>query len=116
MRFLTVLSLFFLLTFPALAERAAPVPQETAKIETYLRGISTLKARFVQTDNYGQQTAGDFYLSRPGKMRFQYDAPLTDFIVALGPFISVPIMGDTVPSAKSSLSFLPSGVAPVIPL
>ena len=41
---------------------------------------------------------------------------LTDFIVASGPFTSVPTTGDTVPSLNRSRSFLPSGVAPVNPL
>jgi outer membrane lipoprotein-sorting protein len=30
---------------------------------------------------------GDFYLSRPGKLRFTYDAPINDFIVADGRFL-----------------------------
>jgi len=55
--------------------------------EDYLNSLRTLKARFVQTDNTGHQTAGDFLLKRPGRMRFAYDKPVNDFIVADGTFV-----------------------------
>ncbi len=56
-------------------------------VESYLNGITTLRARFVQTANDGSQASGDFLLKRPGRMRFQYDKPVTDFIVADGSMI-----------------------------
>jgi outer membrane lipoprotein-sorting protein len=66
---------------------AEAAPAEIGAIQAYLNCITTLKARFVQTDNDGQKTQGEFYLSRPGRMRFQYDAPVTDFVVADGLFV-----------------------------
>lgn len=84
---------------PAQAQQGAPsaaasqiAPQSDAQalatvVENYLRGITSLKARFIQTSGNGKQAAGDFMLKRPGKMRFDYDAPITDFIVADGRFI-----------------------------
>ena len=63
-------------------------PQEAVKeVEGYLGDITTLKARFIQVANDGQQQAGTFYLSRPGKMRIDYDPPSKDFIVADGVLI-----------------------------
>lgn len=59
----------------------------TASIEAYLKNLRTLKARFIQTAPDGTQTAGDFLLKRPGRMRFDYADPVTDFIVADGRFI-----------------------------
>jgi len=59
---------------------------EIRRAENYLRNLGTLKARFVQVDNYGGQMTGTFYLSRPGKLRFEYDQ-VDDFIVADGIFI-----------------------------
>ncbi len=59
----------------------------TATIEAYLKNLRTLKARFIQTAPDGSQTAGDFLLKRPGRMRFDYADPVTDFIVADGRFI-----------------------------
>ncbi len=74
------------------AAKTIPAPinaaQEDVKMaEAYLNSMGTLKARFVQTDNTGHQLAGDFLLKRPGRMRFEYDAPVTDFIVADGTFV-----------------------------
>lgn len=60
---------------------------ETQNIATYLDGLETLKSRFVQTAPDGSQLVGTFYLSRPGKLRFEYDAPIEDFVVADGHFI-----------------------------
>lgn len=60
---------------------------EVKKAEAYLNNLRTLKARFVQTDNSGRRMTGDFLLKRPGRMRFQYDPPATDFIVADGIFV-----------------------------
>lgn len=60
---------------------------EVKKAEAYLNNLRTLKARFVQTDNSGRRMTGDFLLKRPGRMRFQYDPPATDFIVADGLFV-----------------------------
>lgn len=68
----------------------APLQQAADDVkaaENYLNNLRTLKARFVQTDNEGRQIAGDFMLKRPGRMRFEYDAPIKDFIVADGTFV-----------------------------
>ena len=71
---------------------AAPHPAEerlktVAKIEKYLHDLKTMKARFTQTAPNGEKTSGVFYMKRPGKMRFEYDPPVEDFIVADGLFI-----------------------------
>jgi outer membrane lipoprotein-sorting protein len=74
-----------LLLFGAPSEASAaalppPAPltaQDTAelqKIATYLDGIPTMTARFSQATN-GSAATGYFWVSRPGKMRFQYDPP-----------------------------------------
>ena len=56
---------------------AALSPQDTTelqKIAAYLDGIHTMTARFSQAATGGEAT-GYLWLSRPGKMRFQYDPP-----------------------------------------
>lgn len=71
---------------------AAPEPQTSKEdfapsvraAEKYLQSLSTAKARFLLTAADGTQQIGTFYLNRPGKLRFQYDPPLQDFIVADG--------------------------------
>ena len=39
-----------------------------------LRGITTLRADFMQTDSNGGRVAGVLSMKRPGKLRFQYAA------------------------------------------
>lgn len=72
-----VLSLFAAL--PAGAQQVG-VPQ----IEQYFNGIRTLKARFVQSNPNGAILQGTLYVRRPGRMRFEYDAPSQLKIVADG--------------------------------
>ena len=74
-----VLSLFAML--PAQAQQGAiGVPQ----IEQYFNGIRSLKARFVQSNPNGSVVQGTLYVRRPGRMRFEYDAPSQLRIVADG--------------------------------
>lgn len=56
------------------------VPQ----IEQYFNGIKSLKARFVQSNPNGSVVQGTLYVRRPGRMRFEYDAPSQLKIVADG--------------------------------
>ncbi len=66
----------------------ADVKQEDIKnVEAYLQSLKTARARFVQTAHDGSQFLGTFYLDRPGKLRFDYDPPIEDFVVADGFFI-----------------------------
>lgn len=53
-------------------------------VEKYLQDLDTARARFVMTAHDGTQSVGTFYLDRPGKMRFEYDPPIEDFVVADG--------------------------------
>jgi outer membrane lipoprotein-sorting protein len=69
------------------AESAQSAMPEIAKAEAYLNAMKRLKARFVITANDGSQLKGHFYLNRPGKLRFNFDPPVKDFIVADGRFI-----------------------------
>ncbi len=74
-----------LMMMPNVANAAQPA--EVQKAEAYFAHLKTVEARFVQTTADGHQQRGTFYLSRPGKLRFQYDPPNEDFVVADGIFI-----------------------------
>lgn len=89
MRTLFLSLALIIIALPALAklDPVADVPAETKKIEAYLDTLKTAQARFVQTTHDGTQLVGTFYLERPGKLRFQYDPPIEDFVVADGFFI-----------------------------
>lgn len=70
---------------------AAPAAAQMAnadiqKAENYLQGLKTAQADFVQSTSSGSRMSGKFYLSRPGKLRFNYNE-VKDFIVADGVFV-----------------------------
>lgn len=74
----------FVFSTPLKAEQ----PQtDIEKVESYLQNLKSARARFVQTTHDGTQLVGTFYLQRPGKLRFEYDPPIEDFVVADGLFI-----------------------------
>ena len=68
---------------------AAPAPVEAAagdldQAVAALRGISTMKANFVQTDRNGQAVSGTMTLKRPGKIRFEYEKGVPLLVVSNG--------------------------------
>lgn len=72
----------FVLAAPASAQATSEADVRAA--QTYLQGLKTAKARFVQTNPDGSIARGTFYLSRPGRLRFEYDTPVKDLVVADG--------------------------------
>jgi outer membrane lipoprotein-sorting protein len=72
--------LFAAATTGAQAQQQASLPD----VENYINSIRTLQARFVQSNPNGSIVPGTLYVSRPGKMRFEYDAPSQLKIVADG--------------------------------
>jgi outer membrane lipoprotein-sorting protein len=67
-----------------LAQSTAQTQASTAEVEKYINSIRTLKARFVQSNPNGSVVQGTLYVRRPGRMRFEYDAPSQLKIVADG--------------------------------
>ncbi len=59
------------------------------KATAYLQGLATAQGRFEQTDFRGRVTVGNWYLARPGKMRFEYDAPSSLLIVSDGSQVKI---------------------------
>jgi outer membrane lipoprotein-sorting protein len=56
-------------------------------IEAYLNSIRTVQARFSQVSSNGGQAEGSLYLSRPGKLRVEYDPPSPILVIADGRFL-----------------------------
>ncbi len=52
------------------------------EISAYLNGLSTAKSGFTQQNDDGSVSSGTLYLSRPGKMRFEYDGQAGSTVVA----------------------------------
>ncbi len=62
---------------------------QAAKVSTYLSSLQTLVGNFVQVGPDGSKTKGDFYMQKPGKVRFEYDPPSPIDIVADGSSVVV---------------------------
>lgn len=80
--------LFIMAAFPA---AAAPLTDrdkaDIARVEAYMNGVRTMNGRFLQIAPDGQSTEGRFWLSRPGRLRFEYDAPVPVLVVGDGTFL-----------------------------
>jgi len=79
---------------PALAAPATPAlnAQDQAdldKISAYLQGISDLQGGFLQIGPDGSVADGNFYLRRPGRLRFEYSPPAKLLVVADGTWVGV---------------------------
>jgi len=62
---------------------AEPSDQSTiAAVEAYLNSLKTITARFMQVGSDGSVRTGQAIVQRPGKMRFQYDKPNAQLLVA----------------------------------
>lgn len=81
-----LVALFLMAPNCAHAQSITPGEQDVLvnNIQTYMNSISTMKAKFSQMSQDGSVENGTFYLWRPGRLRFEYDAPNGDFIVADG--------------------------------
>jgi outer membrane lipoprotein-sorting protein len=62
--------------------------QDIVKIEAYLNSLKTFAAGFTQKADDGEVTTGMFYLSRPGKLRWDYDPPHKIIIIAKGALLT----------------------------
>lgn len=71
----------------ALTLPAAPAAAQSDRLDqavAALRGISTMRANFTQTDRNGQRVSGVLTLKRPGKIRFEYEKGVNMLIVSNG--------------------------------
>jgi len=80
------------------------------KVSTYLSSVQNLAGNFVQVGPDGSRSTGDFYLQKPGKVRFEYDAPSPIAIVADGTTLAVRdrklATQDVYPLSQTPLRFL----------
>jgi outer membrane lipoprotein-sorting protein len=59
------------------------------EIAQSLSQVQTMNGEFVQFNPDGQQLQGQFYIARPGRVRFQYDPPATVRVIADGKSVLV---------------------------
>jgi outer membrane lipoprotein-sorting protein len=83
---------------------------QAAKVSAYLSSLQTLVGNFVQVGPDGSKTTGDFYIQKPGKIRFEYDAPTPIEIIADGSSVAVRDRNlatqDIYPLSQTPLRFL----------
>ena len=58
--------------------------EDLSQIESYLNNIKNLSAKFIQESSDKSLVEGNFFLSRPGKMRIEYNAQPKILIVVNG--------------------------------
>ncbi len=86
-----------LVLLAALASLAAPLAQAqditdtellaVIEAERVLNNVITAQGRFTQQDSSGGQASGEVAIWRPGRLRFDYDAPSPTLILADGYFV-----------------------------
>ncbi|MEP7031527.1 MAG: outer-membrane lipoprotein carrier protein LolA [Pseudolabrys sp.] len=80
------------------------------KVNNYLSGMQVLSGKFVQVGPDGRRSQGDFYISKPGKVRFEYDEPSPIELVADGSSVVVRdrrlATQDVFPLSQTPLRFL----------
>jgi outer membrane lipoprotein-sorting protein len=83
---------------------------QAARVSSYLSSLQTLVGNFVQVGPDGSKTKGDFYIQKPGKVRFEYDAPSPIAIIADGSSLAVRdrklATQDIYPLSQTPLRFL----------
>ena len=60
-----------------------------AKVSTYLSSVQTLVGDFVQVGPDGRRTEGQFFIQKPGKVRFEYSPPSPVEVIADGKSVVV---------------------------
>ena len=59
------------------------------KVSSYFSGIHTLQGSFLQTSSDDRRMKGKFYLSRPGRFRFDYARPSRQIVISDGQNLAV---------------------------
>jgi len=85
---------FLLSLLAALPAAAAPRfnaadQADLDKVSAYLNSIRTMKAGFIQTGPDGDDVQGQLFLVKPGRIRFEYDAPAPLLVVSDGRTVAV---------------------------
>jgi len=85
MRFLMVPAVLVAMALPA----AAAEKLSLGEISAYLDDLRTAQGQFTQVNADGTISTGRLYLKRPGRVRFEYDAPEEALVVADGDTVGI---------------------------
>lgn len=80
------------------------------RMSAYLSALNVLSGNFVQVGPDGSRSKGDFYIQKPGKVRFEYDPPSQIAMIADGSSLAVRdkklATQDIYPLAQTPLRYL----------
>ena len=80
------------------------------KVNNYFNSVTTLAGKFVQVGPDGRKTEGQFYMQKPGKIRFEYDPPSPIELISDGDTVAVRdrklATQDVYPLSQTPLKFL----------
>lgn len=80
------------------------------KINSYFNSITNLSGKFVQVGPDGNKTEGEFYMLKPGKVRFEYNDPSPIELISDGSAVAVRdrklATQDIYPLSQTPLRFL----------
>ena len=116
---LGLVALALLPAAPAIASALTP-EQETAinGISDYLNSFKTMQGEFTQVSPKGNLSRGVFYISKPGKMRFEYAPPNPFLIVSDGTWLTVKNVkkekGDQFPLSQTPLRLVLSNKVDIL--
>lgn len=107
---------------PAAAAEPLALTAEQAKaidgISEYLNSFKTLQGEFTQVSPKGNLSRGVFYISKPGKMRFEYAPPNPFLIVSDGTWLTVKNVkkekGDQFPLSQTPLRLVLSNKIDIV--
>lgn len=87
---LTIVLTVLLMATPAQARQLTKNELEIiSDVNDYLNSFQHMQGHFVQVGPFGKFTSGRFFISRPGRVRFEYEPPSPLMIVADGTWVSI---------------------------
>lgn len=105
------LGIMVLATLPAAAAKPVKLSSKQAAmvnaISEYFNSFKSVQGEFTQVSPKGNLSRGVFYISKPGKMRFEYAPPIPLLIVADGKWLTIKNTakekGDQLPLSQTPL-------------
>lgn len=82
--FLTLTAALAVTGLPAMAEQLS-----LNQVSSYLNGLQTAQGGFTQINADGTLSTGQIYIKRPGRIRFEYNAPDNSLVLAGGGQVAI---------------------------
>jgi outer membrane lipoprotein-sorting protein len=84
-----ILYIFFAAALSVFAGSASAQQLSLDQISAYLNDLQTAQGGFTQINQDGTLSTGQIYIKRPGRIRFEYNAPVDSLVMAGGGQLAV---------------------------